>query len=524
MRRLRQPLGLLLVAVVVSACTDRTSPTAPVMSSQASLEAGTCTTLGTLTDLVTYVFGAGSPNVSSGLAKLNQVERQLKKGDLVAAQEAAKGLIAFVQQKASELPGRDQVQLLLSLVECYAGITSDSFLIYPTDQPQTVVTESGRTGLQLPGEPVSEPTLVTVTELPDDTSGLLDTQLDVYPGFILITQQSGVSNSLVKPIVVGVCPTGGIPTVVRDRLLLGHQASSGFRITPPADASFLDCSSVVGSANPGSKLPGWVQALASLVLPTPLVAAVRLMTFSGGVGGTVTEFSPFGPVDPELSFGGGVGGTVTEFIRDAGGSPVPKGPASSPSTATVVGAGSQASLESATLATPAASHACSEGIVGTAVSTECRPRVTITTANGTILTGVPVSFAIGLGGGTTAIDDPSTRVCGTFGSSASTVTNVNGKAGACWTLGAAEGSNTLVATASAGGDAPAGVFFTPATSTFTVMATKATATITLSGLNQTYSGSSLAVTATTTTTAGKINAFLTLNQPHGAKLYAEGIN
>lgn len=34
----------------------------------------------------------------------------------------------------------------------------------------------------------------------------------------------------------------------------------------------------------------------------------------------------------------------------------------------------------------------------------------------------------------------------------------------------------------------------------------------------------LAVTATTTTTAGKINAFLTLNQPHGVKLYAEGIN
>ena len=123
--------------------------------------------------------------------------------------------------------------------------------------------------------------------------------------------------------------------------------------------------------------------------------------------------------------------------------------------------------------------------------------MTITTANGTILTGVPVSFAIGLGGGTTAIDDPTTRVCGTFGSSASTVTNANGKAGACWTLGATAGTNTLVATASAGGDAPAGVYFEPATSTFTVMAKKATATITLSNVNQTYTGSPLAVTATT---------------------------
>lgn len=34
----------------------------------------------------------------------------------------------------------------------------------------------------------------------------------------------------------------------------------------------------------------------------------------------------------------------------------------------------------------------------------------------------------------------------------------------------------------------------------------------------------LAVTATTTTTAGKINAFLTLDPPHTKKLYAEGAN
>lgn len=34
----------------------------------------------------------------------------------------------------------------------------------------------------------------------------------------------------------------------------------------------------------------------------------------------------------------------------------------------------------------------------------------------------------------------------------------------------------------------------------------------------------LCVTATTTTTAGKINAFLTLDPPRGKKLYAEGVN
>jgi len=34
----------------------------------------------------------------------------------------------------------------------------------------------------------------------------------------------------------------------------------------------------------------------------------------------------------------------------------------------------------------------------------------------------------------------------------------------------------------------------------------------------------LCVTATTTTTAGKINAFLTLDPPHGKRLYAEGVS
>jgi hypothetical protein len=34
----------------------------------------------------------------------------------------------------------------------------------------------------------------------------------------------------------------------------------------------------------------------------------------------------------------------------------------------------------------------------------------------------------------------------------------------------------------------------------------------------------LCITATTTTTAGKINAFLTLDPPKGKKLYAEGVN
>ena len=535
---MRNRIGLTLAlaaAVLIAACSVDSSPTSvPVLSRQANLVAGTCTTYGELSDLVTYVFGAGSPNVSSALAKLSQVDKKLKQDDIVGAQEHAKTLIGFIQQKANELQGRDKIQLLINSLECWVGITSDSFLIYPSDQPQTFVTASGTAGLSLEGNPVSEPTLVTVTILPDDTTGLLDTKLDKYPGFIQITQQSGVTNSLTKPVIVGVCPAAGIPTEVLDRLRLGHQSSTGFEVTPEADASFLDCSSVVGAAGAASKMPGWVRSLANLVLPKPLYAAVRVAFFGGGVGGTVTEFSPFGPVDPELSFSGGVGGTVTEFIRvptdgsatgsTTGTAGTTKTKGSTPSTGgtTMLGARAQASMTSTTAAANA-EDPCSTGVVGTAVPMECRPRVTITTANGTILTGVPVSFDIDLGGGTTAIDNPTTRACGTFGESASTVTNANGKAGACWILGAEAGTNTLVATASAGGDAPAGVYFTPSTSTFTVEAAKATATITLDGLNQTYTGSPLQVTASTTP-AGLGTVSITYDgsatAPTGAGTYA----
>ena len=91
----------------------------------------------------------------------------------------------------------------------------------------------------------------------------------------------------------------------------------------------------------------------------------------------------------------------------------------------------------------------------------------IKTRLGTVLTGVPVSWAVtSAGGGSVA---PLTGFCGTYGASAATTTDVLGRAGICWRVGA-PGTNTVQATPSAGGDAPAGVSFTPATHSFSVNA------------------------------------------------------
>lgn len=494
--RLSVVVPLLLVAFV-AACSDRPAPTAPLSRfvSGANATASSCTNMTELTKLVNDVFGVGSPDANSALSKLRSADRAIQKGDTTAAQSAARNLIRFVYDKASSLPGEEYVAALIAAVECYVGITDDSFLVYPDDQPQVLIADAGTAGISLPANPVSEPTLITLTVLPDSTSGLLDTKLDQYPVFVQITQTSGVPNSLITPVVVAVCAPTNIPLAVQQRLRLGHQAAAGFEVTPDADASFLPCAPV-SPASASSAMPGWITSVASLVVPK-LLHAQGEEAFGGGVGGTVTEFSPFGPVDPMLEFGGGVGGTVTEFTRVAPaptttGTTAPSEPKKGPrSRGAMSGARSMMAL-----ATSAASIDCSEGMVSTAQLVECRPTVTVATANGTVLSGVPVTFEIELGGGQVAIDLASGQ-CGSFGESASTVTNANGKARACWTLGATEGTNTLLATVTAGGDAPEGVDFTPTSNLFTRTAVKGTALLALSGTSQVFTGSPIAVAVTT---------------------------
>ena len=129
-----------------------------------------------------------------------------------------------------------------------------------------------------------------------------------------------------------------------------------------------------------------------------------------------------------------------------------------------------------------------DATVGTALEPECRPGILLKTAKGTLMQNVPVGWAIALGGGVAAPETPVTRTCGTFGSTAATTTDADGKAGICWTLGGTPGTNTVVATPTAGGDAPAGVTFSPANITFTATANQITPTAGATGGTFTYDG------------------------------------
>lgn len=468
MRRSTTPLiGLLCAAAFAVSCQDDSrnrAPTSPTRSGSSSADAvpGQCGANLNLPALINTVFGAGSANAISAQSQLANVNALVSAGNIPAAQAAAKALTAFILAKVQEggLPGTPkQVQILIAAIDCQTGITStlsDAVVVYPSDAPQIVESSDNHSGVFIPPNTNDQPIVITFTTLPTETSPLI-TKLDQYPSFVSLTETGPLNN----PVVVAVCPSSDVPLDVLARLRLGHQATGGFEITPPADGSFLDCS--LSTAQ--SHVPAWLRSLASLVLPKPLYAKVR----SGGVGGTATEFSPFGAVDPQLRSSAGVGGTATEFRRIPA---VPSLPGAR--SATVVGGVCTAI----------------DAPIGMGVETACRPEITLTTFRGTVMQNVPVGWAIDLGGGSAAPETRLTQTCGTFGATAATTTDLVGKAAVCWNLGPTPGTNTVIATPTAGGDAPPGVTFDPPRTTFTGTATRLATTSTVScPASVTYTGS-----------------------------------
>jgi hypothetical protein len=490
-RRIASCIGLFVGAVLLASCgpdsqrggpTGPTSPLAPKARSSTQL-AGTCTNVANLTSLINTVFGAGSPNANSATGKLNNLQSQLQHGDTAGAQAQAQNLISFIQTKAQGggLPGTPaQIQLLIAGIQCYAGLASnDSFLIFPSDQPQILKHSSGKAAISLQGNTVSVPTLITVTFLSTSTPPLL-TKLDQYPGFIALTQ----SSVLTKAAVIAVCPDASVPASVLGRLRLGHQAITGFEITPAADGSFLDCSTTVGQTG----VSGMLHRLASFFLPTTLYA--KPLFESSGVAGSAVEFSPFAPVDDGLFLSSGATGTQTEFQK------LPGTDSSrvhlSPSDASSISGSSTASRSLAPrnrANTVDANGVCTaiDGPPGQQVQTACRPAVTVKTFQGTLMTGVPISWAITQGGGTVAPEATNDLSCGPFASTASTTTDLNANAVVCWILGPTPGANTVVATPAPGGDAPLGVFFN-GTFTFNATANLITPTVGATGGTFQYTG------------------------------------
>lgn len=446
MRRILRTGTTLLVAWYGAACSASVDPATLVPRTAAHDDQlpptpGTCTTLASLTTLANGIFAPTLPEAGLAVHNLNTMQQQIDAGNISGAQTTAFGVVQMIVTEAKQgrlIGSSADATSLTNGTLCYAGLpitTTDptnTWVVMPTDNPQVIVASTGLAGTALPGHVVSEPTVITFTVLPPPSGAApLNTKLDVYPNYVEFAANSAGNAPLTQPVVVAVCPSSDIPTDVLARLRLGHQASGGFEVTPAADASFLVCPAVSGLRG----LPAWIQKVASWVLPAPLYARARA---AGGVGGTAGSFSPFAPVDVQVSLSGGVGGTAGVFLRGtyldaASCSPQPEAP------------------------------------IGTPIDSTCRPGIKVQTHLGTVLANVPVTFAAGLDGSTIAPDLGGS--CGSiFGGGFATTTNGNGKAGACWTMGPTPGTNSIVATASVGGDVPEGVSFSPGTITFNATA------------------------------------------------------
>lgn len=443
---MRNPLLKLLVpaaALAIAACAD--IPSAPTLSDARASSTHACpATISGLISQAKVLFAGDAPSFNSVRGKLQNMEQFLKKGKLADAQRRAHDIVDFTlaQHADGRLSGTDaQVTAFINGVFCLAGIDivipdpDDTWFILPSDQPQVLYGLDSSVGISLPANPVGEPSILRV----EPFTGRLNTKLDQYPGFVRITLLNDGNSGLAGRATITVCASGLPSDLDPANLRLGHGIrDTGFVITPQPTGSDPQAADVAcGPTEPTNLAARLLGAVRDVFAPKSLTAAQGGdNSFGGGVSGTVTEFSPFAPVDAELSFGGGVSGTVTEFIRER-------------------------SAPSLMFSHETVAPNCTEVEFNTPLAAECQPVVNISTRNGTLLEQVPVDWVVrsdDRGRVAPRSGDLGAISCGAFGTTAATFTSANGNAGVCWTLGG-HGNNRVVAKARAGGDAPAGVWF-----------------------------------------------------------------
>ena len=459
MRRLTLLAASILGVSILAACAGDISNTAPteapkVPTPQVAPTPGTCIDYTTLYNQVLGLFANSSPDQNAARGKLDNMKHQVDIGNFAAARAQAFNLVDFILKKfkqGSLVASEADLITAVNNIFCFAGLSltlsnaDNSWIIYPSDQPQTLTTDDEFAATDLPGGVVTEPTLIAINRITDifgPGAGPLPLVLDQYPLYYQFSAENAGHSGFTSAVIVGVCPANGIPSEVLSRLRLGHGLDgSTAEITPAAPPpATLNCANAPElSAFAPSIVPTWLRGLGKFFLPQPAYA----FRAGGGVGGSTEEFSPFGPVDPQLDMTGGVGGSTGEFLRASG-------------------------LRAAVMANVTTCSADNiQAPQGGAVDPSCRPTIQLKTELDTPLKNVPVEFSVTAGGGTIAPDNGG--VCGTFGTTITVNTDSNGKAEICWTLGAA-GANSVSATPHVGGDALDETYFVPPTHTFNATA------------------------------------------------------
>ncbi len=329
-------LAALSGALILSACSDQSPqpPTGPQAGGLPTFDKGVaCGTpvfpLGDANTLVKLVYPNGSPE-NNALAKVFDISKRWSQCKL--ADPRAK-VVDFVKTlygdwKAGRLTAQATAQTvgdLINLMYSGVGLAAGDFGFGLFTGPELRVRgDNNKVSTVIPANGFPEPTLVSITRLPD-TPQLVTNGQDQFPPFydITVTNASGTHNLASGVGIVGFCVTDAVLAQIAANdgdPQIGHNPTDGgFEVLDAADATEyanlgLSCT-IQANAGPiitdlfhggtlgDLALGTWnaasqsvASAAQAIFLPQPLQAAT-LADLTKGVGGRTTKYSPFGVVD-----------------------------------------------------------------------------------------------------------------------------------------------------------------------------------------------------------------------------------
>lgn len=327
-------LSIVGFVVLGTACSESaTLPTAVPAPGPAASVSSCTSDPAQIQSFLTAAFGS-STATGSALARWGTIQQSVNvQRDLVAGRHEVVELTDFIlsrnRQAPLPIPPSDVTSLINQLfcfVTLQANVTDpdNAWVVHVSDPTTTFVTSDKTNGIQLPANGVTANTLVTaVPTNPNALHTLLDNYASVYewsltPAQTLTPGTTATIGMCPDPAALANVPAGDLDALL-SRLVLGHQKASNIfevlaRVPLPA-AMALQCPTTAPASLHAGLAQRVLRTLAGLLLPERANAAARARRFTGGVGGSTSEFSPFGPVDPQLFATGGVGGSTSEFVR-----------------------------------------------------------------------------------------------------------------------------------------------------------------------------------------------------------------
>ena len=321
MRRLAP--ALLLVTMFISACSDSSSPTAPVatpVTPEASL--GTLPGCPTDAQIRAQIDALFEGRIEVGAqARYAAIRIAMAANKTALAQQLMYNTVDWTLAQYSQgnlIGGKSaatqaRVTTFINSLYCAVGLPAPTIppgalgpdgaiaIVSPATTTTNVVTDTKTAGIQLPANGVTTPTLITVSRIP----GHLLTQLDQYPLYYEFHASPALPGNV--DAVVGVCIANDLTPPDPSRLRVAHNVPdpnpTTIEILPLAPAPFLDCTNALSvglGPNPSLRelasygLARAGHALRALLSPTPAFASYVGTT---GLGGTTKQLSPFGVVD-----------------------------------------------------------------------------------------------------------------------------------------------------------------------------------------------------------------------------------